>query len=622
MKKIISLLTVIVLSLTTFVCYAEGSVPENVVDNTVATEIEQTNEHNTTETEHINNESENMAEDTSSAIAESDNNIKDDNNTAVDTNSDTEIEYPGERDAFKEDVINDYEGAKKFYIVLATRKYRISHAVYFGETNLTSDDLAEWAGKIYDYACKYGERLSFEESEKLQSEFNEKIAAGQYSVNHSLQVETYDVSGDNIMLFEKMLYIDNGQTDLTFVIENPEAFLEYVKSILPEIGGKVGRRNPIRKKYTNIDFENMTSDHGEVYLVERMNFQFDTGNLFEDSFMDNIASPNTTVDCKIEQLQLGIEYVLVLTLDGDIGSKSYCTADIFRGFGLNQNFTQFMGDATFDGKDMLFYADDPVEPQIIRFTGKTSTNGVPTAEMSVSFGNRLTSLKSIELKNIEYEFYGKEDNLLHQNRNLSVLFGLTREKLVDEAKKNQTTEEQDPERWVTKWKGVDANGDPIGYYVNFAAQFDVNLSGNTMPAWYKKLGDNVTATMPVLIRTYKGVAEKKINHPFMLLKGDKGYKWFMISKTGVSDGYFSGEYKNGKNPQVDIVFSELISFDGYNVVRNTVEYEQISAYIRYSDDGNLTPLGMELRVGGKSQYTEAEDIICIGEGGLSFDNIG
>ena len=45
MKKIISLLTVIVLSLTTFVCYAEGSVPENVVDNTVATEIEQTNEY-------------------------------------------------------------------------------------------------------------------------------------------------------------------------------------------------------------------------------------------------------------------------------------------------------------------------------------------------------------------------------------------------------------------------------------------------------------------------------------------------------------------------------------------------------------------------------------------------
>lgn len=48
MKKIISLLTAIALSLTTFVCYAEGSDPENVVDETVIIESEQqANEHQT-----------------------------------------------------------------------------------------------------------------------------------------------------------------------------------------------------------------------------------------------------------------------------------------------------------------------------------------------------------------------------------------------------------------------------------------------------------------------------------------------------------------------------------------------------------------------------------------------
>ena len=452
------------------------------------------------------------------------------------------------------------------------------------------------------------ETMIIESEQQVEEQQTDTISENETVLENEIgEADTDDVS-------ESVISEETVINDIDTEIENNTATIKYERNV----------------KYKDFNIEKGTFGSKPYEIVEKITFDFVIDSTVKDSHFGDIASDNCELHGTLCRINVPDKTpIILLTLEGDNGIEHFWRMS--DGLSWQSNWLLFHSNIVYDSGDLVTKNGvkyiDYIELRGFDNSGKTGiyvsidpdlARKYTKEELETIFIAEEPAYRTIA-ENIVYHNELSSEN---SGNSLSDMFGLTREKLVEEAKKNQTTEEQDPERWVTKWKGVDANGDPIGYYVNFAAQFDVNLSGNTMPAWYKKLGDNVTATMPVLIRTYKGVAEKKINHPFMLLKGDKGYKWFMISKTGVSDGYFSGEYKNGKNPEVDIVFSELISFDGYNVVRNTVEYEQISAYIRYSDDGNLTPLGMELRVGGKSQYTEAEDIICIGEGGLSFDNIG
>lgn len=543
------------------------------------------------------------------------------------------------------DMMSDW---KHFYRDYYTRSTALWLQQEFIEGNIEKTErqhIADSFVKIYDYAVANEKQIDRKEYQEHQSKITNTTTEYYISlgINHDFRGTSIpeDFVGDEIafakfslqnnycqftLMFEKFSTSmeENGFTGnviLTYCdyyyIKNPKEFMDYVLSMADVLGMEVNDETEYEIDYKDFDYEAQTYA-GETYkVIDRVSFEADIDDSFYDTYIEEVASPNSTISCVIELIRSGTSNFLLFNMKGDRGEKLYWDVPYYRWESnwimFNIKYHEQDGNLVTASKPPNFYT---------KIEGVTDEDGKIDLTLTVHLwpiGNLPTKIVS---KNLKYESFIDEDtSIWDKNRNLGGLFSLTREKMAEENEKikEQLSQEIDYENYVNYLRKKDEDGNVISdYFVHFIAQVELSIKSNILPDWYNKLGDNVTAT---IIGITKIIRNNERVDSMILFKGDKGEKWFTNSSIIPSSAMTMMKYTSDEDLSINCTYSELKSFDGEKTVRNTIEYEQMSFEFKYKNDGYLTPDGIDFKIGPKSQHFDEQDIKYIGGGKLSYANL-
>lgn len=540
------------------------------------------------------------------------------------------------------DILSDW---KHFYRIYYTRSISSLWLNYAqGDiNNLKRQEIANSFVKIYDYAVANEKQIDKKEYQENQSKITNTtteyfITLG---INHDFRGASIpeDFVGDErvfakfnlqnnycqfTLMFEKFSTSmeENGFTGnviLTYCdyyyIENPAQFMDYVLSMADVFG--IQANDETEYKYgAEYDFDKKLINGNPYQVVDRVSFEADIDDSFYDTFIEEIASPNSTINCVMELIRVGTSNRVLLKMAGDRDERAY----------------YMRPDYTWYSNSIMFYTNSYIyknrvvttnQPMFyIKVEGVTDDDGNIDLTLTVNLGQIGDLPTKIVSKNLTYESFIDEDtSIWDKNRNLGGLFSLTREKMAEENKKieEQMSQEIDYENYVNYLRKKDEDGNVISdYFVHFIAQVELSIKSNILPDWYNKLGDNVTAT---IIGITKIIRNNERVDSMILFKGDKGEKWFTNSSIIPSSAMTMMKYTSDEDLSINCTYSELKSFDGEKTVRNTIEYEQMSFEFKYKNDGYLTPDGIDFKIGPKSQHFDEQDIKYIGGGKLSYANL-
>jgi len=167
---------------------------------------------------------------------------------------------------------------------------------------------------------------------------------------------------------------------------------------------------------------------------------------------------------------------------------------------------------------------------------------------------------------------------------------------------------QDPERYVSTYKGTRNDGRVLDYTINFIAELPIDFSGVSKAYWFKELGEDVTVTLVGMNYTIDGKSFS--NGTMVRFKGSNGELWFKISESQWS----------GRKSSVTHRYHSLISFDGTTAVQNTLEYDVVQLEVFFEgEDMELAKIAV--KAGGSTASIDAENINYIGGGKAVYENI-
>lgn len=528
------------------------------------------------------------------------------------------------------DYITDW---KNFYRNIYTRMWSYGNRYEEPEISKTDKDkIADGLINIYDYVSQNGTQIDVNEyasgkdNDTGTTDYHMWLQTDKVGRTTETDEEVADVIIKlynnycelNIIYWNKSFngFFKGVKLFDYYYIENPKEFMDYVLSMGDVFGIETNDEIEYNVRKIEFDYEAQTYD-GEPYkVVDRVSFEADIDDSFYDTFIEEVASPNSTISCVIELIRSGTTNYLLFNIKGDRGEKLYWDVPYYR---WESNWIMFYANTYCYGNHFA----STNEPMFyIKVEGVTEEDGKIDLTLTVNLGQIGDLPTKIVSKNLTYESFIDEDtSIWDKNRNLGGLFSLTREKMAEENEKikEQLSQEIDYENYVNYLRKKDENGNVIfDYYVHFVAQVELSINSNILPDWYNKLGDNVTATVIGLTRTIRNTQRAD---SMILFKGDDGEKWFTNSSIIPSSAMTMMKYTSDEELSINCTYSELKSFDGEKTVRNTVEYEQMSFKFNYKNDGYLTPDGIDFKIGTKSQHFDEKDINYIGGGKLSYANL-
>ncbi len=528
------------------------------------------------------------------------------------------------------DYITDW---KNFYRNIYTRMWSYGNRYEEPEISKTDKDkIADGLINIYDYVSQNGTQIDVNEyasgkdNDTGTTDYHMWLQTDKVGRTTETDEEVADIiiklynnyCEFNIIYWNKSFngFFKGVKLFDYYYIENPKEFMDYVLSMADVFG--IQTNDEIVYKYgVELDFDAKTVNGKPYKIVDCVSFEADIDDSFYDTFLEQIASPNSTVSCELELVRWDTTNWIFFNIEGDRGKKVYCTQP---GYSWECNWIEFYIDDAYLYDGHLVSTNEP--KFYIKIEGVTNKDGKIDLTLTVNLGQIGDLPTKIVSKNLTYQsFIDENTSIWDKNRNLGGLFSLTREKMAEENEKikEQMSQEIDYENYVNYLRKKDEDGNVISdYYVHFIAQVELSINSNILPNWYNKLGDNVTATVIGITQVVRNT--EHVNS-MILFKGDDGEKWFTNSSIIPSLAMTMGKYTSDEDLSINCTYSELKSFDGEKTVRNTVEYEQMSFEFKYKNDGYLTPDGIDFKIGPKSQHFDEDDIKYIGGGKLSYANL-
>ena len=307
----------------------------------------------------------------------------------------------------------------------------------------------------------------------------------------------------------------------------------------------------------------------------------------------------------------------MLTLKGNKGKKTFVKEDYSWSF-TGGDVLSFLTYHVLENNTSIIKGSS-VKTDIIYIDGSVSDGSVSNVCIYLEPDDqpfKINSTNSIEVENITYEYFGTEEGL-KDGRNIYWLFGIPEKEIYIQQQKEESekydVEEQDPERTVTKVKGVMKDGSVSGYKITFIAEIDVSTSMSDMPKWYTSLGDNVKATLVGFMRTIDG--EEVRSYTMIRFSGSKDSVWFD------NDTTMPWKKDEGKPITVDTTYKSLISFDGTEEVYNSVSHDNMSTRMQFTNDENMEVETITLGIGPVDITVKAEDIKYIGGGKATYEKL-
>lgn len=357
----------------------------------------------------------------------------------------------------------------------------------------------------------------------------------------------------------------------------------------------------------------------ELYtLIDKIEFEFIVEDFLGEYFQENIADLGQTVNAKLEHYGNRTWDYYLLTVNGNVGEVCFWTS-AHRGLDSSSSLFSnnipltFFSNTVVENGNLITYGGDI---QLARYYLKTvfSDNNLNTVALKHELSstnivgwNNIENV--VEGKNIRYEVVEKTDNTLSDNFEEKDKESIIEEQIKENEKYD--VEEQDPERYVTKVKGERNDGKILGYKISFIAEIPIN-NFNSNADWYKKLGDNVTATLVGFTQT---LDNKEIrNYTMIRFVGSKNTVWFDNADT------LPRKTNNGVI-EVDNSYVSLISFNGIEQIYNSVNHNTLDTKITFNDSEEMELVSIQLIIGGKLIKTDINDIKYIGGGKATYEKL-
>lgn len=351
-------------------------------------------------------------------------------------------------------------------------------------------------------------------------------------------------------------------------------------------------------------YESFSREVVEPYvLLDSVDFTFKVPAEIENPILEEIANPGETVKGRFENYDpttIGYQYNYHIILSGSKGTVELCRTER----------------VSLDGSAELYSYNHP-----IGFGNYYRIENGKAVHYHIGKGGE-TYLKLIFADGKIQEVLLDDivcQNLVHNTYSDSSYLSdryvekteEDKEALIKEQQENaKDTVPQDPERYVTTYKGTRADGRKVDYKIPYVAEIPVEFTGNSMPSWYKALGGNVKVILIGMDYTIDGVSYQK--NTMVKFDGNKGEQWFKIDSTKWNKKENTASVKN--------TYNSLISFDGTTCIRNTVEYDTISLDA-YFEGADYELESVFVKIGGKTIEVSADNIKFIGGGKATYENI-
>lgn len=556
-----------------------------------------------------------------------------DNNTSHET-----IQIATDKISYDKEILKNISADGKIRTTYLSRKHTMAPTFIFNTANM--EEQIKAAENFIDELIKILEngRVDCTHSKDFIQNKNEGL---DYYVSVDIQLTSFSYFvfeiRDNHLSF--CFDYNNFSRSIDCDINNIDevgAFLINVSNNEFECLDTFGENSNVKtiEEFETINYENqvLTDSNGSNQLefkqMEKVEFDVTLDDSCYDTFLAEIGNENETIHCTIEQLFSSVsDYIL--TLEGSKEKKQLWHREYSWGFsGATIHNLTFSTAYRVENNKLMRYNLD--KGDLIYIDADSLNNDITNVYLEYTYlqnqgsGAKIIATPNIlQCKNIEYEFYGTQKEL-DRGTNIYTLFGIPEKEIYvqqiqEEMKKEEDYTPQDPERYVTKVKGTFGE-DIEDYYLTFIGVIPLDLlESNQLPKWYTDLGENITATLIGFTETING--EDNDNYTMIKFTGSKKDLWFDISSINVCDEMAQGRYIAEQKLTVDMEYKSLISFDGTTQIRNTLEYDTVSATVHLSNDGKLTFEGITLNIGGNKTRVNDENINYIGGGKATYEKL-
>ena len=566
MKKFISLLTAFALSLATFVCYAESSIPDVDVTQTETTVdsdiVDETLSNETTDS--------NEVDELISKI-----------------NSESLIEIQGR-----------------------SMKYEFRRAYKFNE-----DKLEEQRESVKEFLNDVIILSQGQKDYVYTSVANGTKRCAQFVITIPGEKEEkykFTFVDDNINFWFGGFCTDTPEELMKYIAEDSVDTLSNL--ISREDSGKV-------LNYGKYDLENgtITLDNGyETPLIykEKMEFDIIIDESYIDTVFEEVADIYETVHCTIYCTFSGSGY-FILTLEGDKGKKSLWEKvdgiGFTNGYKLSFSLYKYVENNKFICNENGFYDKIYVLGKYEDNTDlKLQVYYEPISKVNIF---ELEPSNTLQADSLTYECFMDAEQFEKDSLNLYALFNMPdKAEYIEQLREYNElngTNEQDSERTTTALRGTGSDGVVQDYYITFIAEFPITISSTALPDWCDDLGDDIKATLIGFTQTVDG--KDRRNYTMIRFSGSKDTLWFQNG-----GGTIHGP--DGNIRLIENYYHSLISFDGTNKVYNSVSHETVDLGLTFSND-EMELLSIQLDIGSKSQTTDADSIKYIGGGKATHEKI-
>ena len=354
--------------------------------------------------------------------------------------------------------------------------------------------------------------------------------------------------------------------------------------------------------------------------IDKIDFTFTVSTDFEGIITNNVANVGSNVVGCLEHFSSGSSDYYILSLNGNKGKISLWTVN-YRSLDSKDVLSssspiEFSSCNRLVDDSLVIYDANEVLPDSFFLQGRFENNSLEEVKFNykpfsydVVVSNNMTN--SVLCKDIRYESFNSE------NTTLSDKFqDKDKETEIENAiKENEKydVQEQDPERYTTQVKGVRNDGRVIDYSISFIAEIPLNTdNNNNLPAWYSRLGNNVTATLIGFTQTIDG--EENRNYTMIRFSGTKGNAWFNNADTIPMK-------TEDDTIIVDNSYVSLVSFDGKERVYNSVTHETLDTKITFSNDDNMYLLNIAIKIGNKTISVDSSNVKYIGGGKATYEKL-
>ncbi len=386
---------------------------------------------------------------------------------------------------------------------------------------------------------------------------------------------------------------------------------------LDENGDKVVKNPKDEEKENKVYRQDHVGDINSYLLREKFTFSFVADESFEGVITEEVAEIGETVYCEsrvyLKEWSTNLtknKHYNVMTLKGSKGQ-----IDIWGGIRYNLDYiplykpTDVVMAAITANRVIRGYHYEP----LVRYNGGDYKDD--TIYLKAEFdGTQITGMKIKYTKeeDANYKFgadymEGAKDCVTFDYELLIPL-----EKITEKEKNEEKAlEDRNPEKYVTRVKGKLNDGSTWDYKINSLYKIPLSNSMIIEDDWYKHLGDDVHMYLISFNQIYNG--KDRRNYTMLKFEGTKNKLWFINGNAAF------GKKANGTH-YINSEYYSLISFDGYERIRNTKEYETIYLDIKFSGNEEKTLSSVDVSFENTEVRVDAQEMTYIGGGTLTYES--